>query len=387
MTLSLRALTKAYAGRLALADVGVELPAGAYTCLMGASGSGKTTLLRIVAGLERQDRGSVLLDGRPLDGLPAERRPVHTLFQDYALFPHLSAADNVAFAPRLLGVRGPELAARVRALLADVGLDMSFETRKPAAMSGGEQQRLALARALAGEPRWLLLDEPLAALDRPLRAGLRRLLRDVTRRRGLGCLHVTHDPEEALALADRLLVFGGGRLLAAGAPAELYAAPPSLTVARLLGEVTPEPGGDGWLRPEHLRLEPPAGRPRAPQDMSPRTYPIGHAPPSMSSEPSRSPNRPPGATAAVDRSGDLSLGPATSAPHDLPFETADRPAARAVGTVRAVACLGDRWEVEVEIGGRVHLSRVPGAPACEPGQPVALAWDRRRVLRFAAPDA
>lgn len=317
MTLSLRALSKTYAGRRVLADVGVELAAGGYTCVMGASGSGKTTLLRIVAGLERQDAGSVLLDGRAIDDLPAERRPLHTLFQDYALFPHLSALDNVAFAPRLLGVRGPELTARARALLRDVGLDMSFETRKPAAMSGGEQQRVALARALAGEPRWLLLDEPLAALDRPLRAGLRRLLRDLTRRRGLGCLHVTHDPEEALALADRLLVFGGGALLAAGAPAELYAAPPSLEVARLLGEVTREPGGDGWLRPEHLRL----GESGAP------------------------------------------------------------------GVVRSLACLGDRWEVEVEIAGRVHLSRSPTPPACTPGAAVALAWDPVRVLRFAAPSA
>ncbi|WAS91010.1 ABC transporter ATP-binding protein [Nannocystis punicea] len=353
MTLSLRALTKSYAGRLALADVGVELPAGGYTCLMGASGSGKTTLLRIVAGLERQDRGSVLLDGRPLDDLPAERRPVHTLFQDYALFPHLGAADNVAFAPRLLGVRGPELTARVRALLADVGLDMSFETRRPAAMSGGEQQRLALARALAGEPRWLLLDEPLAALDRPLRAGLRRLLRAVTRRRGLGCLHVTHDPEEALALADRLLVFGDGRLLASGAPAELYAAPPSLAVARLLGEVTPEPGGDGWLRPEHLRLCPPDRPPL--QDMSLGTYPNRHVLSDMSQE-------------------------SLSVP--LPSEPA-----RASGTVGAVACLGDRWEVEVEIGGRVHLSRIGGAPACAPGQAVVVAWDPARVLRFAGQPA
>jgi ABC-type Fe3+/spermidine/putrescine transport system ATPase subunit len=317
MTLSLRALTKSYAGRPALADVSVELAGGEYTCLMGASGSGKTTLLRLVAGLERQDGGSVQLDGRPLDPLPAERRPIHTLFQDYALFPHLSVGDNVGFALRLLGVGPAERTARVRALLADVGLDMSFETRKPTTLSGGEQQRVALARALAGEPRGLLLDEPLAALDRPLRAGLRRLLRGLTRRRGLGCLHVTHDPEEALALADRLLVFGGGALLAAGAPAELYARPPSLTVARLLGEVTEEPGGPGWLRPEHLRL------------------------------------------------GD----------------------AGAPGTVRALACLGDRWEVEVEIAGRVHLSRTAAEPACAPGDPVRVAWDPDRVLRFAAPRA
>lgn len=314
MTLDLRALSKSFAGRSALVDVSVSLPSGAYTCLMGASGSGKTTLLRIVAGLERQDAGNVLLDGSSLDGVPAERRPLHTLFQDYALFPHLGALDNVAFAPRLLGVREPELTTRARALLRDVGLDASFETRKPTAMSGGEQQRVALARAIAGQPRWLLLDEPLAALDRPLRASLRRLIKDITRRRGLGCLHVTHDPEEALALADRLLVFGDGTLLAVGAPAALYADPPSLTVARLLGEVTEVPGGRGWLRPEHLR----AG-------------------------------------------GD-----------------------GAAGTVRTLACLGDRWELEVEIAGRLHLWRTPTAPSCAPGDCVTLTWDPARELHFAA---
>jgi ABC-type Fe3+/spermidine/putrescine transport system ATPase subunit len=312
MTLVLRALSKSYAGHPAVVDVDVEL-ARAYTCVMGASGSGKTTLLRIIAGLERQDRGSVILGDVTLDRLPPERRPVHTLFQDYALFPHLSAADNVAFAARLVGLRGAALELRVRALLTDVGLDMSVGTRKPAVLSGGEQQRVALARALAGEPKWLLLDEPLAALDRPLRAGLRRLLRDVVRARGLGCLHVTHDPEEALALADRLLVFGDGRLLAAGAPAELYERPPTLTVARLLGEMTEEPGGRGWLRPERLRL----------------------------------------ADAGVP------------------------------GRVRGLACLGDRWEVEVEVGERTHLVRSPEPPARAPGDPVHLRWDPAHVRHFA----
>lgn len=315
MTLELHKLSKSYAGRPALTDVSTTLAAGSYTCLMGASGSGKTTLLRIVAGLEQQDTGDVLLDGRSLARVPAERRPLHTLFQDYALFPHLGALDNIAFAPRLLGVREPELSDRALALLRDVGLGPSFASRKPTTLSGGEQQRIALARALAGQPRWLLLDEPLAALDRPLRSGMRRLLRDITRRRGVGCLHVTHDPEEALALADRLLVFGDGALLAAGPPASLYADPPSLTVARLLGEVTEVPGGDAWLRPEHLR----------------------------------------------------------AAEHG------------ARGTVRTIACLGDRWELEVEIGTRLHLWRTLVTPTHAPGDTITLAWDPTHELRFTSP--
>lgn len=316
MTLALDNLGKSYAGRRALAGVTIELPSARYTCVMGQSGSGKTTLLRIVGGFERQDEGTVRLDGAAVDRLPAERRPVHTLFQDYALFPHLSAADNVAFAPRLLGVRGAELERRVARLLEAVGLDMSKGARKPAALSGGEQQRVALARALAGEPRWLLLDEPLAALDRPLRAELRRLLRSVQRERGLGCLHVTHDPEEAMALADTLVVLGEGRLLAAGSPAELYARPPSLAVARLLGELTREPGGDGWLRPEQVRL---------------------------------------GA-------------------EGLP------------GRVRATACLGDRWEVEVEVAGGSCVARCAGPPGRAPGETAAVAWDEAQVLRFTEDD-
>ena len=312
MTLGLRALEKGYAGRRALAGVTLELSSSRYTCVMGPSGSGKTTLLRIVGGFERQDAGSVWLGGAPLDGLPPERRPIHTLFQDYALFPHLSAADNVAFAPRLLGVRGAALERKVAGLFEAVGLDMSLGARKPAGLSGGEQQRVALARALAGEPRWLLLDEPLAALDRPLRAELRRLLRGVQRARGLGCLHVTHDPEEAMALADTLVVLGEGRLLAAGAPAELYARPPSLAVGRLLGELTREPGGRGWLRPEHVRLE----------------------------------------------------------------------AGGVAGRVRSEACLGDRWEVEVEVAGGVCVARSASPPGCAPGDAVGLRWDEARVLRF-----
>ena len=314
MTLALQRIGKTYAGRRALDDVSVELPSSRYTCVMGSSGSGKTTLLRIVAGFERQDAGTVRLDGEAIDRLPAERRPVHTLFQDYALFPHLSAADNVAFAPRLLGIRGAELGRKVARLLADVGLDMSKGSRKPAALSGGEQQRVALARALAGEPRWLLLDEPLAALDRPLRAELRRLLRTVQRERGLGCLHVTHDPEEALALADTLVVLGEGRLLAVGAPQALYERPPSLTVGRLLGELTLVPGAaEEWIRPEHLRIA------------------AGGAP----------------------------------------------------GRVRSTACLGDRWEVEVEVQSGACVVRCPGPPGCAAGDAIGLAWDASHVLRFA----
>ncbi|MEZ4452322.1 MAG: ABC transporter ATP-binding protein, partial [Nannocystaceae bacterium] len=307
MALVLDGVHKSYGGRPALHDLSLTLPSAGYTCVMGPSGSGKTTLLRIVGGFEVQDGGGVTLDGDRLDGRPPERRPLHTLFQDYALFPHLSVADNVGFAPRILGVRGAALRSRVSQALADVGLDPALAERKPIGLSGGEQQRVALARALAGEARWLLLDEPLAALDRPLRAALRRLLRGVQRERGLGCVHVTHDPEEAMALADTLVILGEGRLLAHGPPQALYDRPPSLRVGRLLGELTRIPGGRGWIRPERLRI--------------------------------------------VDGG--------------------------AAARVRSAACLGDRWELELEVEGSAVIVRCAAPPAAES---VGIEWDPADAL-------
>ena len=248
--LIVRGLSKRFAAVEALRAVDLTLPGG-YVCVMGESGSGKTTLLRIIAGLERADAGSVIIDGVVLDDLPPERRPTRTVFQTPALFPQLDVLANVGFAARLRPREGTRKHARD--LLAEVGLDPDiYAARSPEALSGGERQRVALARALFELPAWLLLDEPLSALDRPRRADLRRTLAALQREHGCAVLHVTHDPEEALALADHLVVMGEGRVLASGEPAALYARAPNLETARLLGELVALP--QGWIRPERLEL-------------------------------------------------------------------------------------------------------------------------------------
>ncbi len=258
MSLVVRGLRKRFAETEVLHDVSLELEHGRYACIMGPSGCGKTTLLRIIAGLEVQDAGEVVLDGRSLDGVPPEHRPVRMVFQQGALFPHLDVAQNVGFALRIAGTTGKDLDTRVDELLDAVGLSAAMRSRAPDTLSGGERQRVALARALAGDPRVLLLDEPLTAIDRPLRAGLRERLRELQRASGRLFVHVTHDPAEALALADRLVVIDGGRVLADGDAELLYRRPPDLVTAKLLGEVTAVPvtNGEprGWLRPERLRV-------------------------------------------------------------------------------------------------------------------------------------
>lgn len=252
--LALHGLTKAFGrGAPVLHEVSLVLRPDRYTCIMGPSGSGKSTLLRIVGGHERPDAGRVLLGSRDVTALPAERRPFHTVFQDHALFPFLSVLDNVAFAGRAAGMARQARHERARERLREVGLPPArYADREPLTLSGGEAQRVALARALFDRPAFLLLDEPLSALDRHLRASLRRSLRELQRSAGLGFVHVTHDPDEAMALADVLVVLVDGRVAAEGEPAALYRRPPSLAVARLLGELAPVPGG--WVRPEQLRV-------------------------------------------------------------------------------------------------------------------------------------
>ncbi|PRP91723.1 Spermidine/putrescine import ATP-binding protein PotA [Enhygromyxa salina] len=243
---------------VALAGVELELDGGRHVCVMGPSGSGKTTLLRILAGLEAHDAGQLFIGARRIDDLPAERRPTRTVFQTPALFPHLSVLDNVTFVDRLRSTTGPKPGPGVaRELLAGLGLDpASFAERSVDALSGGERQRVALARALYRAPPWLLLDEPLSALDRSRRAELRRALAQLRADAGVGMVHVTHDAADALALADTLVCMVGGRILASGPPDLLYRRPPDLETARLLGELSavPDPRSRGFLRPEQLRI-------------------------------------------------------------------------------------------------------------------------------------
>lgn len=218
----------------ALDGLELTVEAGEVVAVLGPSGSGKSTLLRVVAGLQDLDAGQVSIDGRDLHGVPTHRRGVGLMFQDHALFPHRDVAGNVGFGLRMAGWARPAIAARVAELLALVGLP-GYEGRAVRTLSGGEQQRVALARALAPSPRVLLLDEPLGALDRPLRERLVGELRELVTELGLTVVAVTHDHQEAFALADRVAVVDAGRVLQVGAPATVWARPAGLAVARVLG--------------------------------------------------------------------------------------------------------------------------------------------------------
>ncbi len=256
--IALRGVRRGYGGVNAVEDLHLEVAAGEFFSLLGASGCGKTTTLRLIAGFEHPDAGSIHLQGQDVTPLPAHRRPVNTVFQNYALFPHLSVWDNIAFGPRSRGLADAELRRRVGEALEVVRLS-ELARRMPRQLSGGQQQRVALARALVNRPAALLLDEPLAALDPNLRRTMQGELKRIQREVGITFLFVTHDREEALALSDRLAVMHGGRIAQVGSPRELYDRPVSPYVATFLGGANLLPDGrGGWtlLRPERLRLRP-----------------------------------------------------------------------------------------------------------------------------------
>jgi len=217
-----------------LSEVSLHVDQGETTALLGPSGSGKTTLLRVIAGLQRPDRGTIRLDGRDLSGVPPHERGVGLMFQDYALFPHRSVAGNVEFGLRMRGDAAAERRSRVDEVLGLVGLS-GFEDRSVSELSGGERQRVALARSLAPAPRLLMLDEPLGSLDRTLREQLVLDLRELFDSQGLTVVYVTHDQSEALALADRVAVLDDGRVVQAADPHELWSRPATPFVARFLG--------------------------------------------------------------------------------------------------------------------------------------------------------
>jgi putative spermidine/putrescine transport system ATP-binding protein len=233
--LEVAGLIKRYGSVLALDDLSLTIAPGSFQALLGPSGSGKTSLLMAVAGFLALDRGSVLINGLDISALQPEQRNFGMVFQGYALFPHLSVLDNVAFSLRARGVARHERRRRAGAAIDLVRLT-GLEGRLPRQLSGGQQQRVALARAIAFSPDLLLLDEPLSALDRQLRGELQWELRALQRQTGLTCLYVTHDQEEALSMADSIAVLNGGRLIQTGAPSELYERPASRFVASFLGK-------------------------------------------------------------------------------------------------------------------------------------------------------
>jgi ABC-type Fe3+/spermidine/putrescine transport system ATPase subunit len=286
-------IVKRFGEASALSGVSLDLPPGELFTLLGPSGCGKTTLLRIVAGLLAQDAGSVAFDGVPVDRVPPYRRNIGVVFQSYAIFPHLTVRQNIAYGLRARRMDSARAAAKVAEAARMVQMEPLLD-RMPAALSGGQQQRVVLARALVIEPRLLLMDEPLSNLDARLRVEMRTVIRRLQRALGITTLYVTHDQEEALALSDTIAVMDRGEVLQTGPPWALYRAPRNRFVAEFLGGMNvlagrltspagaggvtvvetdfgtpwavaadgPAPGaGPVWLgiRPESLRVEPPPG--------------------------------------------------------------------------------------------------------------------------------
>lgn len=262
--LVLENVTKRFGTMVAVDDLSVTVPQGSFFALLGASGCGKTTTLRMVAGLEELTEGTIRLGDKDITGLRPYRRPVNTVFQSYALFPHLNIEDNIAFGLRQRGVK--DVAKKVSDMLELVQLP-GFGKRKPAQLSGGQQQRIALARALVNEPQVLLLDEPLGALDLKLRRQMQIELKRIQTEVGITFLHVTHDQEEAMWMADTVAVMNNGRIEQLGAPTDIYEFPTSPFVSNFLGqsnlfaaEVSGTSNGDLLLTAHGERFAAPTSR-------------------------------------------------------------------------------------------------------------------------------
>jgi putrescine transport system ATP-binding protein len=229
-------VTKRFGGFAAVDKLSLDIRAGEFFALLGPSGCGKTTLLRMLAGFETPDAGKILLGGKDIAQVLPHQRPVNMMFQNYALFPHLNVRDNIAFGLKRLGMPRPQIDARIAEMVALVKLE-GLEARKPDQLSGGQKQRVALARSLARRPQVLLLDEPLAALDKKLREATQGELTELQRRLGMTFIIVTHDQEEAMTVADRIGVMDSGRLEQVATPRQLYEAPASRWIAEFVGDI------------------------------------------------------------------------------------------------------------------------------------------------------
>ncbi|EFH12828.1 ABC transporter ATP-binding protein [Pseudoroseomonas cervicalis] len=255
-------VSKRYGAALAVEAISLAIPPASYCCLLGPSGCGKTSTLRMIAGHEAVSEGDILLAGRNVTALPPAARGTAMMFQSYALFPHLTALENIAFGLRMRGVAKVERLARAREFLRLVQLEKMAE-RLPAQLSGGQQQRVALARALITSPKVLLLDEPLSALDPFLRTQMREELKRLQRELGISFIHVTHGQEEAMALSDIAVVMDQGRIAQAGPPREIFERPASAFVARFIGghNVIALPQGRFAVRTDRTRLAAAPGAP------------------------------------------------------------------------------------------------------------------------------
>ncbi|MET9438358.1 ABC transporter ATP-binding protein [Streptomyces sp. NPDC006551] len=345
MAIRLQGLRKTYGRTEAVAGVDLEIADGEFFSMLGPSGSGKTTVLRMIAGFEAPSAGSVELAGREVTRLAPFERDVHTVFQDYALFPHMTIEQNVAYGLKVRKVARAERLVRARAALAQVRLE-GLGRRRPAELSGGQRQRVALARALVGRPRVLLLDEPLGALDLKLREQMQVELKAIQRQVGITFVFVTHDQEEALTMSDRIAVFHQGRIEQVGTPAEIYERPATPFVAGFVGtsnllsgdtarKVVGAPGTYS-IRPEKIRIL-------------------------------KDPTRLAGSESGPDHS-------------------------TATGTVAEVVYLGDatRFLVDLDAGGRLtavqqNLETSSADLASFRGARIGLRWHRRHAVRV--PDA
>lgn len=251
--IELRNVSKSFGETEALKNIVLQVPRGDFITLLGPSGCGKTTLLRLIAGFEAPSTGEVILNGRSMAGLPPEKRPVNTVFQSYALFPHMTVFDNVAFGPRIQGLGRREIERRVMETLEMVNLS-DLAGRRPDQLSGGQQQRVAIARAIVNKPLVLLLDEPLNALDFKLRKAMQIELKQYQRQLGITFVFVTHDQDEALSMSNRVVVMNEGRIEQIGTPRDVYETPRNHFVARFVGEINILEGAVAQRKGDRLQI-------------------------------------------------------------------------------------------------------------------------------------
>ncbi len=233
--IELRGITKSFDGEMVLDNIDLDIYDNEFITLLGPSGCGKTTTLRIIAGFETPDAGDVFFDGKRINDVPPYKRHINTVFQKYALFPHLNVYENIAFGLRIAKLPEKEISARVKEMLALVNL-RGFERRRVTTLSGGQQQRVAIARALINNPRVLLLDEPLGALDLKLRKDMQNELKNMQHKTGITFIYVTHDQEEALSMSDTVVVMNAGKIMQTGTPTDIYNEPVNAYVADFIGE-------------------------------------------------------------------------------------------------------------------------------------------------------
>ncbi len=350
--LELRGVRKSYAGQAAVAGVDLLLRRHEFLTFLGPSGSGKTTTLMLVAGLQRPDAGSILLNGVPVDRLPPFRRGIGMVFQHYALFPHMTVRRNVAFPLEMRRVDRAETGRRVQEALDMVGLS-GLGDRLPRQLSGGQQQRVALARAMVYRPALLLMDEPLGALDKQLRGQLQLEIKRMHRELRMSVLYVTHDQDEALTMSDRIAVFNAGRVEQVGTPLELYERPATRFVAGFIGETNFFPG-------RVVGAEPGGGSCRV--DVSGAL--LGATLPGTAA---------PGASVAV-----------TVRPERIRLQAASEEEPGLPGTVLDSIYLGHAWRLVVELadGRDCQVLRPADAAPVAPGQPVTLSWDAAHARAF-----